>query len=284
MAFASKFYRREVVIDSLEDVEVLNRRCAGAKRLLGRTPRDYSKAPRCSSPHSLEFDIPLIPFNKMPELVKRKEANKTNLSNIVRYKKIPSLDQNGTNYCWCNAVITALESERAARNLGYRKLSAASVAARIKGYSNQGGWGGEALEFIIEHGVMPADLWPENYWSSRKYNTDANRAEAMKYRVTKWYDLDARNFQQLCTCCLLNIPVPIGLNWWSHEVCAFDVVVLEDDSLGIRIRNSWSGDWGDDGFSVLTRSKATPDDQCAPLSSVATPTQRAASAGLVTAI
>jgi hypothetical protein len=76
--------------------------------------------------------------------------------------------------------------------------------------------------------------------------------------------LQNRNFDQLATLCLLNVPVPIGLNWWSHEICACDLVVVSANHFGIRIRNSWGDDYGDHGFAVLSESKATPDDAVAP--------------------
>ncbi len=142
-------------------------------------------------------------------------------------------------------------------------LSPASVAAPIKGYRNQGGWGGEALEYIVAHGVAPVADWPANA-INKQYDNAASQASRQRFTVTEWWDLAPRNFDQLMTCLLLRIPVPIGLNWWHHEVCAIDPVVLSPGKFGVRFRNSWGDGYGDQGFGVLTESKATPDDAVAP--------------------
>jgi hypothetical protein len=66
------------------------------------------------------------------------------------------------------------------------------------------------------------------------------------------------------TCLFLRIPVAVGYNWWSHEVCAVDPVRVSAGNYGIRIRNSWGSSYGEDGFATLAGSKAIPDDAVAP--------------------
>ena len=141
-------------------------------------------------------------------------------------------------------------------------LSPASAGARIKGFHNVGGWGTEGLRFIVENGVCPVEKWPANA-IQRSYLTADNIALAKKYRITEWYDLRPRNYKQLISCVLRNWPVAVGYNWWSHEVTAYDAVIVDGKVL-LRIRNSWSMNWGDAGFSVLSVAKGTPDDAVVP--------------------
>lgn len=264
--FTSALRPKEVIINDSNHTRYAPTEDAtvdGQYKRRGRVPRNWQDEPYCSHPHAKPIDFPLIPESEWAARIEEMERTKTRLSDICDQAGLKSLDQNGTNYCWCNAVITALTIIRARDNMPFVDLSPASVAAQVKGYRNAGGWGGEALEFIVQNGVATQKDWPPNA-ISRQYLTDAMKKDALTRRVTEWYDLEERNFQQLMTLLLLRIPVAIGLNWWSHEVCAVDPVVISAGQFGVRFRNSWGDSYGDHGFNILTRSRSTPDDACAP--------------------
>lgn len=169
----------------------------------------------------------------------------------------------GVHNCWIFAPTYAVELLRmVSYGLDYVSLSPASAGARIKNFRNVGGWGTEAVEFIGENGLTPTRLWPDTA-IDRRYYTQEAIDEAKKYRITEWWDLKPRSFAQLMTCLLLRIPVCIGLNWWGHEVLAVSGISLGNNRFAVRIRNSW-GNWGENGYGILSEAKATPDDAIAP--------------------
>lgn len=245
----------------------------------GLQARDRSRHPFGSMGFAAPFDLPLIPRSEWPDRIADMERTKSRLSDLVLQAGIISKDQRSTNFCWFNAVTTAVETIRCVMGQPYVPLSSASGACIVKNFRNEGGWGGEALEQVVSAGICSEEKWP-NAAIDRKYYTEEAKAEALLYRCLEWYDLKERAFDQLTTCNLNRLPVPIGLNWWSHEVCAMDAVNLTTNKkssqfyglgtvFGNRPRNSWSDTYGEKGFFVLTESKATPDDACCPRAMIA---------------
>ena len=172
--------------------------------------------------------------------------------------------------CWAHSTTSAVMMLRAANNAPYVGLSAFAVAAVIKGWRDEGGWGAQSLEFITSRGVPSEKFWPMR--SMNRANDNPQTWENAKlHRVSEgWVDLGAaqynRNltFDQAMTCLLCRIPVVTDLNWWSHSVCAIDPVEVEKGSFGIRILNSWGDAWSDRGMGVLSGSRAVMDGGAAP--------------------
>ena len=133
----------------------------------------------------------------------------------------------------------------------------------------------------MSRGVVPQSLWPAKSMS-RTYNTQANWKEAMKYRVTEgWIDLAASVYDrdlsnlQVGTLLISGVPVICDYNWWGHSVCGMDLVDVyptrsarDFSRYGIRILNSWTDGWGDNGTGVLKDSQAWPDGSVAPRATV----------------
>ncbi len=241
----------------------------GENKARGLIPRNYNLCPVGSMPEAKAFNFPLIPESEWDARYDEMVAQKSFLSDIrLRGNNggsIPSLDQNGKGYCWAHSTVSAMTVSRAVNNLPYIGLSAYSVACIIKGYRDEGGWCGESLKFLVEHGCATDKFWPQKSMSRSNDNAEmrANMAlhkvtEGFYYLAQPMYD-QKLSFQQLMTCLFHRIPCATDFNWWGHSVCALDPVRISRGSWGIRIWNSWGESWSDRGMGVLEGSKARPD-------------------------
>lgn len=267
MNFTSKLYPGEIVIDDSNYKDHCHPIQNGERRFFGyqQSPKGFA-ASKIASGDAASFSFPIIPRSEWDARIADMEQNQTRISDMLLQAGIPSLDQDSTNYCWCNAVVGCVQVVRAQQNQKYVPLSPASVAAPVTGYRNQGGWGGEALDYIVKNGVAAVAQWPANAISQSYFS--ASRANAALHKVQEYYILnpnDSNIFDQIMTMLFMRIPVSCGLSWWSHEIMYTDPVKLSGNSnYGIRFRNSWGDSYGSKGFNTLTESKAMPDDACSP--------------------
>lgn len=266
MAFASAIGSREIVIDDSNYLQYAASEATPEGMSRGLIPRDYEQFPEGS--FATPFALPLIPRSEWAERIEEMERTKTRLSDLRRLYNIPSRNQNGTNYCWAHGPVTALILILAKMGNKYVDLSPASVAAIIKRGANQGGWGSQALQLMISQGVADAAHWPHNNRNHNQY-TQSSRENASRHKVLEWWELKPRNFDQYMTCLFHRIPVAIGLNWWRHEVCGVDPVIIRPGVFGSRIWNSWGDGWSEQGMGILNESKSRPDDAVAPRVSLA---------------
>lgn len=187
--------------------------------------------------------------------------------------------RNGTTLissnCWFHSGTSALLIVRAKMNLAYADLSAYSGACKIKNFRDEGGWGAQGLDFLCQYGVCDSSAWPQQ-GTSRSLDTPAAWENAKQYRfIEAWNDLAvaqydrSMTFEQVATCLLNGIPVIVDFNWWSHSVCAIDLVEVSSGSFGLRIWNSWSDGWSEGGTGVLSGSRAIPDGATAPREALA---------------
>jgi hypothetical protein len=244
----------------------------GVLKARGCVPRPYNACPvgylACARP----FDLPLILQSEWQARLDAQIQAKAQLSDIRNRGKggspIPSRDQNGKGYCWFHSGVSAHLVARALAGEPYADLSAYAGACLIKGYRDEGGWGSEGVEWQADNGCPTSQFWPQQSMS-RSNDTPAMRENAKLHRVTEWMDLEPRNKAQLVTCLLSGIPVVVDFNWWSHSVCAIDLVSLSP--FRIRIWNSWGDSWSENGTGILEGQRAIPDGQIAPR--VVTPSQ-----------
>lgn len=266
MSYISPLYPSEFVIDESNvhiyapdaDVEI-----NGEKFTRGREVPALKE--RSAAPWKKAYDGPVYTREVIRDIIKEREQRGFKLSDIVRKKQVPTSNQNSTNFCWTYGVVSALNVMRVFRNMPYVEFSRESVAAPIKGYKNQGGWGDQALEYLVDVGIMPQSVWPKHHYSSAKYNTPENLLIAAQYKVLEFLVVPDNNFLAQASALLHYGAMGVGYNWWSHEVCAVDPVIIGATDLGFRIWNSWTDSYGDKGFAVLSESKAEADDCVIPI-------------------
>ena len=202
------------------------------------------------------------PRSEWKERCLDREKRGRTLSQIVRKKRIPTSNQDGLNYCWTYGVVTAVNCKRAWRNMPYVEFSRESVAAPAVNYRNVGNWGNTALDRMIEVGIQRQSTWPRYYYRDNKY---LDLVEAGQFKVLEFEILPDNDFDALFSALLDDEAVGVGYDWWSHEVCAIDPVVIGSNSFGVRIWNSWGDDYGDNGMAILSEGKATPQDAVIPI-------------------
>ena len=210
-----------------------------------------------------ESGFPVIPRSEWRARCEEMVRLKSRVSDMVKF---PSLNQSQTHFCWANGVVHAMMIKRAEQGNPYIPLSPASVAAPINNYQNEGGWGEEAVKYAVKYGVARQSVWPANYYKNKQY-LEAGLKDGANFKILEVWDGRSNNFDQLATLCLMRKPGPIGLNWWGHLICFCDLVEIESNHWGIRIRNSWGendgakNDHGFGGFRVLTEKKSLGDFQ-----------------------
>ena len=247
----------------------------GDRKGRGLVPRDYAAYPPGCFAHGMRgVDFPLIPESEWSDRIKDMEATKSRISDIRLTGNngsiIPSLDQDGWGYCWAHSSTQSVIMLRAIGHEPYVPLSAFAIACILRNYRDQGGFGAESMDFIMQRGVPAQEFWPQQS-TDRAHDNPQTWANAARHKITAGFmDLEAPegnrtlSWQQVMTCLLLRIPVVSDYNWWSHSVLAIDPVEVEPGSFGVRILNSWSDTWSDKGMGVLQGNKARPDGAVAP--------------------
>lgn len=260
---SSPIYPNEFIITDATPDHLLTEPMDGSKGLeLARGDAEYAYGATASAfPQEL-----IIPRHEWQARIQEKDERKTHLSQIMRAAKLPAKNQGRTNYCWIFAPVHCLEIIRLIQNQPMVSLSPASAGAYIKNFRNVGGWGKEGLEFIADRGVCPSSLWPDTSLS-RSHATEENRAVAVDYRVTEWWELRPRNLDEQISLLLRNIPGAAGRNRWRHETTDLDAIWV-DGAVAIRGRNQWPN-WGDDNYFVMQGNAMLADDLVAPRVAVA---------------
>lgn len=250
----------------------------GEKKACGLIPRDFAAIPFGSIPQAPAFSMPTIARDEWDDRLAAQKAEKGSLMDIrdrgMNGQPIPSRDQDGYGYCWAHSSTSATLLARARDNQPYADLSAFAVACIIKNYRNQGGWGGESLQFIAERGIPTSQFWPQQS-TSRANDNPQTWADAGKHKAQEWAELDPSAMEdQLVTCLLLGIPVVVDYNWWGHSVCAAAIESFAGSGSSTHIAegwiwNSWSDTWSNRGMGRLSRNKFIPNQAWALMTTFA---------------
>lgn len=232
----------------------------------GFIPRDFDTHPHGSLVYAAPFNIPTIPRDEWPDRIADMERTKTRLSDIADQAGVPRLNQESLGYCHCFCLAYAIMAFRAAMGLPFKLLSASSIGGPVTSFQNRGAYVFDDLEQAVNVGICEARIYPMTT-TSRQYYTEEARQNAALHKVTEWFDLQPRNYDQYMTCLLSRIPVPFGFNEMGHAMTGVDPVNLGGGKFGSRVQNSWVP-WqppGDDrGRKVWSERELTPDEQYAP--------------------
>lgn len=234
----------------------------------GTMARDFTVMPVGSAGAT---DITMIPRSEWSDRIKSMESEKSRLSDLLTYYKVPCLNQQQTSFCHANSPTLAIMALRAAQGQPFVLLSPASVANPITGYQNEGAFIHDDLKQITNVGCASQAYVPANCVGRQCFKSGWED-DAAKHKVTEWYDLGAKNntmFDRMGSLLLQRIPVCVAYNWWGHAVTAIDLVMFDDGSFGVRFRNSWGDAWpnqGSGGYALLRETKATADEAYAPRS------------------
>lgn len=232
----------------------------------GLIPRDYDKVEYGAVEHAGPVPLPLIPRAEWKDRIREMERTKSRISDIADASEVPCLDQNGYGYCHAFSVCHAAMDLRAIMNQPFKLLSASSNGGPVTGYRNKGAWIMDNLKQAAEVGFAEASLYPmlttKNEW------TPQAEASAAENKVTEWWELQRRNFDEVMTCLLSRVPVVVGLNWWGHAIEYLDPV-FDDTGFGVLFQNSWKASWGGmgNGRAILMErgsKSAVPDEAYAP--------------------
>jgi hypothetical protein len=229
---------------------------SGTKDLRGYEGRNYSKHPFGSLPFGA-IPFKTIPRSEWRDRIAEGHAKKTFPIYHQLRKKVPIKNQRRTPFCWINSVTGAIQSIRAVAGWDTIALSSASAGAPGKNYRSEGGWTGEAIGYIQKYGLVPEDQWPNDAIDKSYFR--GTREVAELYGIGQWFELRAKNFDEVMTCLLMNYPVPVGLLWWGHSIF-YSAPVYESGAYGVIGDNSWGPEWENEGRTVLMEDKATPDE------------------------
>lgn len=246
----------------------------------GFIPRDYDAHPLGSYEGTSPFPSELRYDEKqLKEIFEEQERTKTGLKDMIDTAPQQWLNQSPTNYCWCYAVVHGVMIVRWVAGLPWERLSPFSVAAIIKNFKNNGGWGSQALTHIVKHGVASEKFWPMEApnMSSRERETanmsairdgrqylESSRIDAAKHVITEFYELDDRDWLGKLSCLARRMPVPSGYNWMGHEMCSIRGVILPNGELGCEDMDHY-GSGGKYNSRIMTEKKGTADDAVVPL-------------------
>lgn len=227
-------------------------------------PMSFGHKPRTFEPGIVCAPAPtvVIPRSEWDARIEEQESTKSDLQSISDAEGIECLDQNGTNYCHANSPALAIMINRAVMGLPYVKLSPGSVGGPITGYRNQGANIGDDLKRIISHGIAPQSFVPPNQINKSGWKPGAEQA-ALDFKVTDWFDMmykDSTMFDRCATQLLLNRPVCVAYNWWSHAVTLIKLVKISNGKYGFMFRNSWGTSYGKNGYGILEEGKGTPNE------------------------
>lgn len=234
---------------------------------MGLVERNFKECPvgymECAAPFPDKFLIDRAEWRDRLAILKKERA-RIGLARAagMNGKPMPSRNQASMGYCWAHSTVSAMLLARAIMNEPYADLSAYHIAATIKDFRNQGGYNSQSVKFAAEKGCASSKTWPQQGMDRSLKNKPEVLAEALRFRIPKWYDLEPGNVDQYVSSKLRNWPSANDYNWWGHSVAGDDIEDFDPNdvtSIVGWIWNSWGDTWSQQGRGQLKGRKLIPD-------------------------
>lgn len=238
----------------------------------GYIPRNYELQPVGATPGANRFPQELLlSWEEMKERLAeltRKELLFSQLAKRLHQKHgLVWNNQDPSNFCWvyaptnCCQLLLCIQGEKP------RRLSPQSVGAPIKKYQNVGGWGSQALKYMIDNGVADHEHWPcddpvDSIRNGRKY-FEGSRENAAQTKVTGWWEITT--LQEKLSAIFRGHPVASGYGWMGHEMSSVDPFLDKNGQWGTREMDHY-GRNGMFNERVIVGNRAVGDDMVAPVS------------------
>ncbi len=219
----------------------------------GYIGRDLIEAPLNSEPLCQVQAIQSYTQNELLEIIAEKTAKKTWIRDKCDRVGSKVKSQSRSNFCWNHAPVRGLECLYVMQGGAAHTLSAFWGAAIIKNGRNQGGYGLQAVKFMVENGV-PLESYhpPMDFSVDRRPEVVAN---AKLHQIVGWEDVDPDDQYAIFTRIALDMPVTLGIPSMGHEMLGTFLVVI-NGRIYIGCDNSWGVSDGVNGRRVCTGRNA----------------------------
>lgn len=227
----------------------------------GLVPRDRQSFPNGCFAWAEPFpDELLVPEDEIQDRIDAMTADKQRLLDLREkfYEVLKSLDQDGLGLCWAFSTTKANMYLRAIMRLPLLRLSAWWVAGKVKGWRDQGGWGGESLAYEVKYGVPEMHFCPDYH---SKHDTPECNNNAALHKVVEWWegsDDPDKALHQKFSAHLMGLPTVDDYDFLRHSMCGVwckkwrgEPEVVED--------NSWGEDQGDKGLYTIKGKACRPN-------------------------
>lgn len=223
--------------------------------------------PRLTQPGKLfcakPFDLELIPENEVKSRILDRQQEQGSRRQFGEDAGIKVKFQDRLNFCWMFSGVSGLEYARAMAGLPHEILSPSSGACPVTGFRNVGNSMEAGLQRLVGKGVATVDYVPEVTLSNRDFRPGWEK-NALKHRAEIFVDVmskqDGEMDRRLTTLLLNDYVVPFGLYSMKHAMLYIDVVMIDENTIGYVVQNSWGTNWADRGFAIFPRGKGTADE------------------------